>query len=177
MSIAATEQSQPLIPADRKAIVAAHPAIANSARWFWWIAGLSLVNSVMIHSGSERTFLAGLGFTLMADALFHTFKPAAFLFDALGIGFFVVIGLMALRGYRWAFMVGGIFYALDAVIYLCLQAFLPLAFHGWALFSIWTGGMALNRAIKEYQSTPRQPTPPLLPTTTTAPSSLEPPPL
>jgi hypothetical protein len=89
-----------------------------------------------------------LGFTLVADGVFQAFKPAAFLIDALAIGFFVAMGLMGLRGYRWAFLVGGIFYALDALIYLSFEAYLPLAFHAWALFFIWVGGMALHRAIK-----------------------------
>lgn len=157
MSTSPTGQAVPAGKIDRKAIVAANPRIASSARWFWWIAGLSLINSVLIHSGSSTSFLAGLGFTLVADSIFQAFKPAAFVIDALGVGFFYAMGAMALRGYRWAFIVGGIFYALDGAIYLYFQAFMPLAFHAWALFAIWTGGVALNNVLKTQPFEPQQP--------------------
>ena len=154
-----SEFTAPIPPVlnSRKAIVTANPSIASAARWFWWIAGLSVINSVLIHSGSETSFLAGLGFTLVADAVFQAYKPVAFVIDTLAVSFFFVIGLMALRGYRWAFLVGGILYALDACIYLALQGWLSVAFHGWALFSIWTGGTLLHRTVKNQQIPPQLP--------------------
>lgn len=142
---------------DRKAILAADPGIGNAARWFWWIAGLSAVNSVLIHSGSETSFLAGLGFTLVADAIFQSLKPVAFTIDALAVGFFVTMGVVALRGYRWAFLIGGILYALDGLIYLYFQDWLPFVFHLWALYCIGKGGMALHRAIKQQDAPPPLP--------------------
>ena len=35
----------------------------SGARWFYWIAGLSLINSIAAVSGSNWSFLAGLGIT------------------------------------------------------------------------------------------------------------------
>lgn len=139
-------------PIDRKAIVAAHPRIASGARWFWWIAGLSLVNTVLMHSGSQTSFVVGLGFTVVADAFFQGLKPVAFAIDAVALGFFALMGLFALRGYRWAFLVGGLFYTLDALIYLYFRDYMPVAFHAWALFWIGTGGFALHSAIKSAES-------------------------
>ncbi|MDF3056104.1 MAG: hypothetical protein K0R17_319 [Rariglobus sp.] len=39
------------VPIDRKSIMAANPSIGSAAKWFWWIAALSLINTVLIHFG------------------------------------------------------------------------------------------------------------------------------
>jgi hypothetical protein len=63
------------LPIDRKAIIGANPKIVSAARWFWWIVALSIINTILLHSGSETSFVMGLGFTLVADALLlGTFK-------------------------------------------------------------------------------------------------------
>src|SRR4051794_40879026 len=41
----------------------------NGANWFYWIAGLSLVNSVILLTGGNTFFFIGLGVTMMADAI------------------------------------------------------------------------------------------------------------
>lgn len=161
MSTAFTEPAPAVAnTVDRAAIIAANPGVKSAARWFWWIAALSVINTVLLHTGSETSFIGGLGFTLMADAFFREFfPPAAFIFDALCVGFFWFVGLMGGRGRRWAFLAGGILYALDTVIFLAFQDWFPFAFHLWALFSIWTGGMQLHREIKARQSAPALPSP------------------
>ena len=47
------------------------PIILNAARWFWWIAGLSLVNTVLFYSGSNTSFIVGLGLTTVAAVSFE----------------------------------------------------------------------------------------------------------
>ncbi len=50
--------TQPVGPVIDRALVAqSDPQIISGARWFWWIAGLSLVNSVLIHGGSDTSFV------------------------------------------------------------------------------------------------------------------------
>ncbi|MBS0631934.1 MAG: hypothetical protein JSS11_08480 [Verrucomicrobia bacterium] len=149
-----THPTAVLTPADRKALVAAHPRIASAARWFWWIAGLSVVNCVLTHSGSDTSFLIGLGFTLIADNVFKDYQAVAYAIDLLSIGFFVGMGLIALRGYRWAFILGLVFYILDGLIYLFFQDWLPVAFHVYASVMIIVGIKALNDAIKAVLSAP-----------------------
>src|ERR671937_537168 len=39
------------------------------AAWFYWIAGLSLLNTVMVMVEAKRTFAVGLGVTVVADAI------------------------------------------------------------------------------------------------------------
>ncbi|HLP01033.1 MAG TPA: hypothetical protein VK163_03330 [Opitutaceae bacterium] len=149
---------------NKAAIAAGTPGIASAARWFWWIAGLSLVNTVLVHGGSNTSFMIGLGVTLVADVAFASIKVVAFVVDAAAIGFFVLTGWLALRGHFWAFIVGAVAYLLDAGIYLLARDMMPLAFHAFALFFIVRGAFALRSAIIAAEIAARDiPTPPTLP--------------
>lgn len=134
---------------NKAAIASGTPGVASAARWFWWIAGLSLVNTVLIHSGSDTSFVVGLGFTLIADVMFATIKPLAFAIDAFAIGFFALMGWLCLRGYFWAFIVGAVLYAADGLIYLKFGDMMPVGFHVFALFFIVRGAFALRSAIND----------------------------
>ena len=46
-----------------------HTKIINSANWFYWIAGLSGLNTVMMIGKTHVSFLGGLGFTQLIDGL------------------------------------------------------------------------------------------------------------
>lgn len=111
----------------------------KSANWFWWIAGLSVVNSISSHAEGGMHFVVGLGFTELADGLFHRLQPIAYMIDLVAVAFFVGMGFFARKGHLWAFVVGGVFYAIDAAIYLYFQDWLPVAFHAYALFWIYRG--------------------------------------
>lgn len=134
---------------DRAAVAQAQPGIISGARWFWWIAGLSLVNTVMIHSGSDTNFVIGLGFTLMADAIFRAYKLVAFAIDAVALGTVFGLGWFAGKGHFWAFVVGAVAYALDACIYIYFQDWMSVGFHGLALFYIIRGAASLRRALRD----------------------------
>lgn len=142
---------------NKAAIASGTPIVASAARWFWWIAGLSLVNTVLIHSGSETSFVIGLGFTLVADYAFQAMKPIAFAIDALAIGFFVLMGWLALRGYFWAFVVGALVYIADALIYLKFGDIMPVGFHVFALFFIVRGAFALRSVIADAEIAAQEP--------------------
>lgn len=149
---------------NKAAIAAGTPGIASAARWFWWIAGLSLVNTVLIHSGSNTSFVIGLGVTLVADVACREIPAIAFVVDAMAIGFFVLMGWLALRGHFWAFIVGAIAYLLDATIYLLARDMMPLAFHAFALFFIVRGAFTLRSALIAAEIAARDvPAPPTLP--------------
>lgn len=136
-------------PAIQPALVAASdPQIISGARWFWWIAGLSAVNTVLIHSGSDTSFVIGLGFTLIADSIFSEMKAIAFAIDAVAIGSFVALGWFSGRGHIWAFLTGIVLYAIDALIYLPVQQWLSVGFHVFALFFIFRAMMRLREGLK-----------------------------
>jgi hypothetical protein len=43
--------------------------VVNGAKWFYWIAGLSLVNSLVVVFGGNFHFVLGLGITSVVDEL------------------------------------------------------------------------------------------------------------
>ncbi len=155
-------QPLPADTIDRAALAQAHPEIAGGARWFWWIAGLSLVNTILIHSGSNTSFVIGLGFTLLADSLLQAIKPVAFAIDLVALGFFFAMGRFALRGHLWAFVTGIVFYLLDALIYLYFQDWMPVAFHGLALFYLIRAATRLRTEIAAATAKAAAAVPPVL---------------
>jgi hypothetical protein len=133
---------------NRSEIAKTHPEIMGGASWFWWIAALSLVNSIMIHSGSDTNFVIGLGFTLLADAMFKEYLIVALVIDVLALGIFVGFGFLSRKGHLWAFITGIVLYSLDAIIYLLFQDWMSVAFHGLALFYMIRGAKTLRVALK-----------------------------
>lgn len=123
----------------------------SGANWFYWIAGLSLVNSVIFALGSTVSFLGGLGFTLVmdvfVDAIIEGGAPPAMRFVAIIVNFvlfaiFAFFGYYAGKGLKAAFMAGIALYLLDGMLVLLFGDFLMAAFHAFALFFIVRGFMA-----------------------------------
>ena len=145
---------------NRAEVMAACPTAQSGARWFYWIAGLSVVNTILIHSGSDTSFIVGLGFTLVADYLLKAHMAIALVIDLIAIGVFAGFGFAALKGQSWAFIAGSVLYFLDTFIYLSSESWLAVGFHGFALFSIVRGYLAFRGELKEairVASTPAQP--------------------
>jgi hypothetical protein len=122
------------------------PIVQSAARWFWWIAGLSVVNIVLFQSGSQTNFVVGLGITAISDVVFASNKAIGFVIDALAVGFFLWMGAQGSRGKLWAFYVGLAVYTLDALIYVSFKDWMPVAFHALAIFFIMKGVMVLRQA-------------------------------
>lgn len=140
--------ASPAMPADVEELAQRVPGFLSGARWFWWIAGLSAVN-VALHLGhADVNFILGLAFTLVAHALFAAHVGIALVVDALFIGGFWLIGRQAQKGQTWAFVVGGLIYLCDGLLYLKFEAWLAVAFHAYALFSIGKAFMSLQEAKK-----------------------------
>lgn len=148
---------------DRAAVAQANPKVQGGARWFWWIAGLSLVNTVVLLSGGNFNFVVGLAVTQIFDALFQSIKPLAVIFDVLALGFFFGAGYFARQGHVWAFAVGGIAYLVDGVIFGFFGDWLPVAFHIYVLFFIYAGWNELRSALRQAAEAPPA-LPPVLPT-------------
>ncbi|HYG09312.1 MAG TPA: hypothetical protein VD835_05015 [Pyrinomonadaceae bacterium] len=128
----------------------------SGANWFFWIAGFSVINSIVLLAKGEWNFLIGLGVTQLIDGV--AFAAAeelggaatvlALFLDAMVAGFFVVMGLMARRGFAWAFVLGMVAYTLDGLLFLYVQAWANVAFHAFALFFIYRGFAANNAFVK-----------------------------
>jgi zinc transporter ZupT len=129
--------------------------VRSGANWFFWIAGLSIVNSIAYRLGLKVTYLIGLAGTMFIEGVaigLAAYMPnratlmmgLALVGEILVAGIFVVLGLLARRGLRWAFILGLVFYALDGIIYLVFGDFAPAAFHLLGLFGIVSGLRALG---------------------------------
>lgn len=112
------------------------------------IAGLSILNSALIITGADITFIFGLGITLLFDAVGREVGGIAqyitLTISFLIAAFFIVLGIFANDKRTWPFVVGIIAYSLDAVLYLVIGEFLGFGFHLFALFGIYTGFKALG---------------------------------
>ncbi|MFL6656664.1 MAG: hypothetical protein ACJ8GW_01210 [Massilia sp.] len=122
----------------------ADPVVQSAARWFWWIAAMSLVNTVMAHTGSNSSFVIGLAMTAFADGMAASAPVAAFVLTGVLLAFYVLMGLFGIRGKAWAFYAGIAVYVVDALIYVCFDAWLCVAFHVYAIFWLAKGVMRLN---------------------------------
>jgi hypothetical protein len=127
----------------------------NGAAWFYWIAGLSLVNTVMVLSEGGLAFALGLNITMIPDSIAAdvALKPggnwavlvAALVFDAVILGLFVLCGYLSQRRVLPIFALGMVIYLLDGVLGFLLMGFndlIGIAIHVFALWSMWSGFMA-----------------------------------
>jgi hypothetical protein len=117
---------------------------ANSgARWFYWIAGLSLITSLISLTGSGWGFLLSLGATQVASAIGASAgdvaKVLAVIFVLLATGLFAGFGVLAMKRYVWVFVLGIVLYALDGLILVLIQNWIGLIFHGLVVYWLIMG--------------------------------------
>jgi hypothetical protein len=117
--------------------------LKSGASWFYWIAALSLINSIVAITGNNWRFIFGLGITQVLDELGNHFGGAA-KFVALGLnlivaGIFVLFGVFAHKRHLWAFITGMVLFALDALLMLLATDWIGLALHGFVLFCLFRG--------------------------------------
>jgi hypothetical protein len=136
-------------PTPAQIAAARNRAVMHSgARWFYWIAALSLVNSVVFWTGSTWGFAIGLAMTDAANAFGQVADAGtagiviALIVDALIAGAFAGLGYMAQKGAQWAFIVGLVAYGLDGLLMVWATDWLSVAFHGLALYFIYRGFQA-----------------------------------
>ncbi len=117
--------------------------VVGGASWFYWIAGLSLINSVILLSGGRWHFMLGLGITDFMSAIGTLTGTngavVTFVINLVIAGIVVLFGFFASKGQKWAFLVGMVLYALDGGLTLLFRDFFSAAFHGYALFRIYNG--------------------------------------
>ena len=158
--------------ASQIAILRKKLALTNKIRsgisWFYWIAALSVLNTIIYLFGSSLTFVVGLGMTQFVDgftsALATQIGQGGFVFRLVGIGLdlsiagaFAAIGYFGIKRVRWPIIAGMVLYFLDALLLLFAGDYLGILFHAWALFSIGTGLNAINRLKLLEQAAPGAP--------------------
>ncbi len=130
--------------------------IRNGANWFFWIAGLSFINTIIYTAGGTLNFVVGLGATQVVDgfvtALIREVGPNVGLVVRLvglvidlGVGgLFIVAGILSRKRIRWAIIAGIVLYALDALIFVWVKEWFSLAFHILALMGLAAGLRAIG---------------------------------
>jgi hypothetical protein len=127
-----------------------HARGTSGAGWFYWIAALSLINSVILLSGGDRHFVVGLGVTLIADSIAKAVadqnpeiatvaKGIAFGFDLFVAAIVCLFGWLSRRPILPIFVVGMILYLLDGLIYLLGGDWMSVGFHVFVLLGMWSG--------------------------------------
>lgn len=120
----------------------------NGASWFYWIAGLSILNTIVYVMGFNLNFVLGLGVTQVIDAFAYygsgTIKLIAFILDIIVAGIFVLFGVYAKKRHVWAFITGMIIYTADALIFVFVKDWIAVGFHVFALYWVYKGLQANN---------------------------------
>ena len=145
--------------------------VRSGANWLIWIAGLSLVNSVLFVAGSNWAFFLGLGATQFSDAFGKdiitgtTGEVLALAVDVVIAAIFVGLALMSRNGALWSFIVGMVLIVLDALLLVWVADWAAVAFHALALFFIFRGFQAARRlaALRTSAAMPIGIVPPITP--------------
>lgn len=119
----------------------------SGARWFFWIAALTMINSIIVVMNGNWSFLAGLGITQVIDGLALNVSgevgsaaiAIALILNATVAGVFVFFGMQAGKRQNWAFIIGMVLYALDGLIFVLAEVWASAGFHVFALICIFLG--------------------------------------
>ena len=128
----------------------------TGANWFFWVAGLSLVNTAIAHGGGDLHFVVGLAVTAIVDAIATLIGKdhpevatlamvAALVFSLIVTVIVVLFGWMSRKRWLWAFGIGMGLYLLDGVLYALLQDWMSAGFHAFALYSMALGFNAYRK--------------------------------
>lgn len=117
----------------------------SAASWFYVVAGLSVVNSLISAFGSTIRFIFGLGITSVVDGIVTSMefgaagKMIGLVVSIFLAGLFAIFGFLARKRLHWAFLVGMGIYLLDGLLLLLFQSYLSAAFHAYVLFRLFQG--------------------------------------
>lgn len=144
-------------PADKARLAAEilTKAIKGGGSWFYWIAALSVINTVTSMVGWDGSFLLGLGFTQLLDGFAKEIgRNAMYVIVPINLivsGAYVLFGYFSCRAAKWAFVTGIVLYSLDTLLVGALLLgpvesgiIFMLAFHAWALYSMSKGLKAVG---------------------------------
>jgi hypothetical protein len=131
--------------------------IKNGLNWFYWIGGLSIINSIIYQVGGSFTFIVGLGITQFVDVIMKTISndlglTEGMIIRIIGIvinliiaGLFIIAGVIGRKKYRIVIIIGMVAYVLDGLLLLAVGEWLGIAFHLLALWGLWRGLQAIGK--------------------------------
>lgn len=125
----------------------------SGANWFFWIAGLSIINSASYLTGSSWHFIIGLSVTQFIDGVARSihgpygnmFRMIAFMMDLGFVALFASLGLWAKQKSSTGFILGMILYGFDSLMLLLIGSVIGIVFHVLALVFIFRGLQSLQK--------------------------------
>lgn len=138
----------------------------SGANWFYWIAALSLVTSLITLGGGDWRFLISLGTTQVIDGfaeglsegLGGATKVIGLVLDIFITALFVMFGVLAGKKYLAAYMIGMVVFLLDGLVSLAFEDWIGVVAHVVVLFFMARGYMvgrqllALEKEMAEVQA-------------------------
>lgn len=130
--------------------------IKNGISWFYWIAGLSILNTLIFTFGGNINFVVGLAITQFLDGFASglaaeftgnaslIIRIVGFAMNAMVVGIFIVFGILGNKRIKWAIIVGMVIYLIDGLIFLAFGEWFSVFFHGLGLSGLWAGLRAIN---------------------------------
>jgi hypothetical protein len=129
----------------------------EGANWFFWLAILSAVNSLVVFFVGIRNSPVAFGITqwidgttgpLTAEGYSPPLHVPGLIIDLLIAAAFAAFGYLARRGHDAAFVLGILLYVLDALLSLGVRDFWGFCFHLVGLFFLFRGLLA-SRHVRE----------------------------
>lgn len=122
----------------------------KGARWFYLIAALSLVTSVIMLLGGGWRFFLSLGVTQIIDGiatalsaeLGNATKVIAIVLDIFVTAIFAAFGFLASKKQLWAYVAGMVVFLLDGLLSLAFFDVIGILVHGFVLFVMFRGFQA-----------------------------------
>jgi hypothetical protein len=133
-----------------------HKAILQQAQeragnYFFWIAGFSVVNAVLIFFKSRITSALSLGVVDIINYMFPGGMTAVIV-TAIMVGIFAAFGVFSRKGSIVAFVIGMVLYAFDIIPLFFGSLWISIAVHAYLLYQLYRGitySLALKKMIKQ----------------------------
>ncbi|MBX3243593.1 MAG: hypothetical protein KF685_03885 [Acidobacteria bacterium] len=122
----------------------------RGADWFFWVAALGILNSLIVTFGGLPSMLFGLGSTQLVDEMLRVnslaaVNPIGLFFNAAIAVLFAAFGYYARRGSDRIFVLGMFLYVVDAMIAIGFRDMWGFGFHLVALFYMGRGLLASRK--------------------------------
>jgi len=136
----------------------------SGANWFYWLAGLSIITSLIAIGGGGIHFIFTLGITQIIDGIAVDLsldmgsgaKAVALVLDLIISGVFVLFGYLSNQRQLWAYIVGTVLFVLDGLLCLIGPDIISLLAHAVVLFFLIRGIMAGRELIALEKATAQQ---------------------
>ena len=127
-------------------------SILHGANWFFWLAILSVINTLIVYRYQTPNTPIALAITQWLDGtssgLNPTMSTRSMLINLLIAGLLAGFGVLARRGSDLAFVVGIFLYVIDAMLAIGLRDVFGFGVHLLGLFFLFKGLLA-SRHVRE----------------------------